>query len=66
MTDKEIKESLCVYDSRNPDFLKFIYDEEDMEKYRQRKEDGKCFCDNCFTRRTKLAEEIIRLRDRPK
>ena len=53
MTEEEVKEYLCYYDQRNPNYT-------DGE----RKED--CYCDNCFYRRDELAQEILRLREKLK
>ena len=62
MTEQEIKEELCYYDSRNPDVVG-IYGMTDEEL----KEDGygnhakkDCSCDNCFYGRTKMAEELLK------
>ena len=56
MTMKEIKQNLCYYDKRNPDFLD--PDTIGGEKIEPRKN---CYCDNCFDGNDKLALEIIRL-----
>ena len=61
MTLSEIKERLCAYDIRNPQFDLFIYDDEDLKNIVKR-EEGKCSCDNCHTGRTKLAEELLKYR----
>lgn len=59
MKIEEIKTKLCVYDERNPDN---IGDEELMEQRKQNKiKKFVCYCDNCFTGRTQLAEELLKL-----
>ena len=55
MTNKElekriIRESLCSYDKRNPD-----YNEESGPQKKN------CFCDNCFYGRTWLAEKLLEI-----
>jgi hypothetical protein len=65
MTNEEILQSLCYYDSRNPDCT---LDDEEIEVYKAKLlRDSKklgykktCSCDNCFYGRTKLAEELIK------
>jgi hypothetical protein len=61
MEEKEILENLCYYDKRNPDCT---IDDEDIEAYQKSliKKNKTCSCDNCFYGRTKLAEEIIKLK----
>ncbi len=55
----EILSNLCYYDERNPDnILDALYDKDELEAYRTQKT---CYCDNCFYRRTPLAEYIIEL-----
>ena len=68
MTTEEIKSNLCYYDLRNPDgvvdVIKFapdIYEDEIEDFGNHSKSD--CGCDNCFYRRTELAEELIKLID---
>lgn len=56
-----IETNLCFYDRRNPDFLikeEYGYDKEEVDATGNfaRKE---CSCDNCFYRRSKLAEQLI-------
>lgn len=51
----EILSNLCYYDKRNPDC--------DTEDENHVSGQGKCYCDNCFYGRTKMAEEILRLRE---
>lgn len=57
MTEQEIKENLCYYDSRNPDnnneYLEL--NEDDLKSLRE-----KCICDNCFYGRHKLAEQLLK------
>ena len=53
----EIKERLCYYDIRNPDNDLDLIDEEDHKDFTT----GKCYCDNCFYGRTKLANIILEL-----
>ena len=55
---KEIKEKLCTYDKRNPDY-EYLFSDNDNEVPEPRKD---CYCDNCFYGRDKLALEILRLR----
>jgi len=49
MTYEEITQCLCYYDKRNPDYQ--------GEKFR--KEDS-CYCDNCHTGKTELANELLK------
>ena len=66
MTTKEILESLCYYDKRNPNRL---LDDEDIEEHKLSMESKRigigynqnCSCDNCFYGRTKLAEELLKI-----
>lgn len=54
MDINKIKENLCIHDKRNPDY--------DFENDERILSDGKkCFCDNCFNGRHKLADELIKL-----
>lgn len=53
MEENEILENLCCYDTRNP--FKIEVEEDEKPK-------GKCFCDNCFYGRSKLANEILKLK----
>lgn len=57
MTIQDAKNYLCEYDTRNP--YCDLTEEEAQE--RQEETHGQCYCDNCFTGRTMLAEEIILL-----
>lgn len=62
MTEQEIKEELCYYDTRNPDNVAIhgmTEDEIKEEGYGEHKKEN-CFCDNCFYGRTKLAEELLK------
>ena len=51
-----ILESLCYYDSRNPDNI-LQYSDHTEEYYTVFK--NNCTCDNCFYGRTKLANYIV-------
>jgi len=65
MNKKEVLESLCYYDKRNPDCS---MDDEEIEDHKQsllresKKLDynKKCSCDNCFYGRTELANELLK------
>lgn len=59
--DKEILSGLCCYDERNPDR---VIDDEAIKDYKESISKGKCYCDNCFYGRTKLAEQIIKNYDK--
>lgn len=48
MTELEIKENLCWFDPRNPNY----------PEGEERRDD--CHCDNCFYGRDKLANEILK------
>lgn len=48
----KIYEDLCYYDKRNPEYV----GEDEPER-----KSKKCFCDNCFYGRDRLANEIISL-----
>lgn len=54
MKDCDVLMSLCIYDSRNPNWFNFGYDEQEIPE--------NCSCDNCFYGRHDLALEIIKLR----
>jgi hypothetical protein len=56
MTLEEIKSNLCYYDLRNPDCT---VDEETAKEIGDSSTD--CYCDNCFSGKTELAEELLRL-----
>ena len=65
MNRKEILQNLCWYDPRNPDnFMRGNLEEEREreELYREGRK-GKCFCDNCFYGRDKLANALLNLED---
>lgn len=47
----KIKEYLCIYDIRNPDF---------DESYTRLNSNNPCSCDNCFYRRHELANELLK------
>jgi len=51
MNIKEIKENLCYYDERNPEY--------NMHDGKKQKD---CYCDNCFYGRDTLANELIKSR----
>ena len=53
MTTEKIKEKLCIYDKRNPDYHK------DSERFNK---DVACYCDNCFTGKHELANELLRVK----
>lgn len=57
---KTILSNLCYYDKRNPN-NDLEYLEMSEKEIEEKKKD--CACDNCFYNRTKLAEEILRLRE---
>ena len=50
----EVKKDLCYYDKENPEFC-----EDNKSKTAEQRK--KCYCDNCFNGKDKLAREIIRL-----
>lgn len=52
-----VENSLCMYDTRNPDC--FIEDDPADQPEPDR---ANCYCDNCFYGRDALALEILRLR----
>lgn len=52
---EEVKESLCFNDIRNP---YSAIDEETAKEIAERGDD--CYCDNCFSGKTALAEEVLR------
>ena len=56
MTKDEILNNLCSYDKKNPmyDFLYGSWEED----YKPIKEKD-CYCDNCFSGRTQMAEFIL-------
>ena len=61
----KIFESLCYWDKRNPYFditEENGYDKEEVDAcgYHAKKD---CYCDNCFYRRTSLAEAYLKLLD---
>lgn len=68
MKNKTLKElaleNLCHYDIRNPNCTldcEDIANTEQMNRYLQNKNQGKCYCRNCYHGRTKLAESILTL-----
>lgn len=56
MRKEEVFKNLCSYDSRNPDYMYFPEDGDEIPVPR-----NDCACDNCFYGRDKLAMEIMRL-----
>jgi hypothetical protein len=66
MTEEEVLVELCSYDKRNPNCS---YEDDEIQEHKARllkdtKKLGyeqRCPCDNCFYRRTRLAEEILKL-----
>lgn len=60
MDINEVNKNLCYYDLRNPDGYIDSYEPEhdnNIGRYPQKD----CSCDNCFYRRTVLAEYILTL-----
>jgi hypothetical protein len=58
MTLIEIFTDLCSYDPRNP-----FNNIEDNDSPRNIERTDKCYCDNCFYGRDRLALEILRLKE---
>jgi hypothetical protein len=59
MTLAQVYAALCVYDKRSPCWVDLLMcDPETNQKPRD-----KCFCDNCFYGRDRLALEILRLKE---
>lgn len=56
MDENETLSYICYYDKRNPEYCHEEYDDDNIEQKKDR-----CFCDNCFYGRHKLALEILRL-----
>jgi hypothetical protein len=56
MSEEEIFSALCVFDPRNPHNIIDVIDESRTD----RKE--KCYCDNCFYGRDKLALAFLQLK----
>ena len=50
MTREEIKQNLCWYDERNPDYS-------GNREYKKKE----CSCDNCFYGRDELANELLKV-----
>jgi len=50
---QKIKESLCYYDKRNPDYIDT--DNENLKKQ-------PCYCDNCFRGKHELANELLKVK----
>jgi hypothetical protein len=58
MTRTYVLKFLCLYNILNPDC---VLDKEDLEEYHKENQNHpKCYCDNCFTGRTELAEELLK------
>ena len=53
-----ILESLCYYDSRNPNNN---LENDDVTEEEYKNAPGDCICDNCFYGRTKLAQNYLEL-----
>ena len=67
MNKEEILTKLCYYDLRNPtgireEFVNIpeLYDEDEKSEYGEYAKDD-CYCDNCFSGRTELAELALSL-----
>ncbi len=58
MTNEEVKEYLCYYDTERDVLISS--DTMTVDEISKAKEN--CACDNCFYGRTKLAKEIVRLK----
>lgn len=54
MTTTKIKEQLCYYDKRHPNYTK-----SDKKIYK----DNNCYCDNCFRGKHELANELLRVKE---
>jgi len=54
MSEQEIKSNLCYYDPKNPNKNLNTYEDEDRPQPRE-----KCYCDNCFYGRDKLAMQLL-------
>lgn len=52
----DVYSKLCYYDKRNPDNIIDEFDEDCPPQA-----NNKCFCDNCFYGRTKVANTILEL-----
>ena len=56
----EVRTMLCYYDTRNPSGAVSYYSEEEIqEEGLTEKAKENCYCDNCFSGKTRLAEYII-------
>lgn len=70
MTNKEVANYLCYYDTRNPNGIsimvnypdQFGLDEDEIKEYGPFSK-ADCGCDNCFYGRTKLARYILALQN---
>jgi len=62
MTLEKIKESLCYYDTRNPDndAISGMSEQEIEEKGYGEYRKVSCSCDNCFYGRSEMAEELLK------
>jgi hypothetical protein len=56
MSEQEIKSNLCYYDPKNPNNNLDAYEDEDRPQPRK-----KCYCDNCFYGRDKLAMQLLEM-----
>ena len=54
MTTTEIKQQLCYYDNRNPDYI---------ETLNERLKSKPCYCDNCYKGNHELANELLRVKE---
>lgn len=53
MNTQQIKEQLCIYDKRNPNY----------EEYNKPIKSENCFCDNCFRGKHELANELLKVKE---
>ena len=59
MTNQDLLAKLCYYDPRNPDFTQ---DDDNDGKIIAAAKSKECYCDNCFSGKTELAEELLKTR----
>lgn len=58
MNEDEIRDNLCCYDERSPDYGDLLSSEDgDPQELPQPRVD--CGCDNCFYGRDRLAVELL-------
>jgi len=57
LSEQEIKSNLCYYDPKNPNNNLDAYEDEDRPQPRK-----KCYCDNCFYGRDKLAMQLLEVK----